>query len=329
MNPSNVMKSQAEAVAPPQARPVATPAERARTRNAPRPTEILGDIATQIALLFITAVVLFPTLWIVGMALDPRDLARPDSVIPPQVSLDAFGRVFTKTFINDVTVWVGLRNSLIVAVGTAVFSTIIGTLAAYAFSRFRFPGRQAGMLAFIIVQIMPAVTTLAPLFVILNAVRVPPGCTTGGGDCWVLRENLPGLIIAYSSSALPFVIWNLKGYFDTIPKDLEEAALIDGAGPFQAFLKVLLPLSMPAFAVTLLFAFTIGWSEYLLAVIFINDAQNTTLPMMLAGMVNQYGDATWSDFAALSIVMSLPVVLLFFMLQRWIVSGLTLGGVKG
>jgi arabinogalactan oligomer/maltooligosaccharide transport system permease protein len=328
MNPSNIMKSQAEAVAPPQARPVAAPTARTKAAKAPRLPEILGDIATQIALIFITLVVLFPTLWIVGMALDPRDLARPDSIVPPQVSLEAFGRVFTKTFINDITVWIGLRNSLIVAVGTALFATIIGTLAAYAFSRFRFPGRQAGMLAFIIVQIMPAVTTLAPLFVILNAVRVPPGCT-GGGDCWVLRENLPGLIIAYSSSALPFVIWNLKGYFDTIPKDLEEAALIDGAGPFQAFLKVVLPLSLPAFAVTLLFAFMAGWSEYLLAVIFINDAQNTTLPMMLAGMVNQYGDATWSDFAALSIVMSLPVVLLFFLLQRWIVSGLTLGGVKG
>ena len=319
MKEANTMRSQAGAVVP-ATRPVATPAARARERNAPRLPELLGDIAAQLALLFVTAVVLFPTLWIVGMALDPRDLARPDTLVPPQVSLEAFGRVFTKTFINEITVWVGLRNSLIVAVGTAAFSTVIGTLAAYAFSRFRFPGRQAGMLGFIVVQIMPAVTTLAPLFVILNSIRF--------GD-WNLRENLPGLIIAYSSSALPFVVWNLKGYFDTIPKDLEEAALIDGAGPFQAFLKVVLPLSLPAFAVTLLFAFMAGWSEYLLAVIFINDAQNTTLPIMLAGMVNEFGQATWSDFAALSIVMSLPVVALFFLLQRWIVSGLTLGGVKG
>jgi arabinogalactan oligomer / maltooligosaccharide transport system permease protein len=318
MKEANTMRSQAVATAP--ARPVTTPGAKARARKGPTPMEIVGDVAAQIALLLITAVVLFPTLWVVGMALDPRGLSRPDSVIPPAISIEAFGRVFSKTFINDITIWTGLRNSLIVAVGTAAIATVIGTLAAYAFSRFRFPGRQAGMLSFIVVQIMPAVTTLAPLFVILNSVRF--------GD-FVLRQELAGLMIAYSSTALPFVIWNLKGYFDTIPKDLEEAALIDGAGPFQAFLKVVLPLSLPAFAVTLLFAFMAGWSEYLLAVIFINDAEKTTLPIMLAGMVNQYGDATWSDFAALSIIMSVPVVVLFFLLQRWIVSGLTLGGVKG
>ncbi|MEO8285432.1 MAG: ABC transporter permease subunit [Chloroflexota bacterium] len=286
-----------------------------------KPNTLLGDIGAQIFLLILTAIVLFPIVWVLAMALDPRDITRPTSLLPPGASLESFRRIFTEPQANGVFVIDALKNSLLVAGGTSLLAAVIGATAGYAFSRFKFPGRQAGMLSFIVVQMLPAAGTLAPLFVLLSLINI--------GD-FNLRRSLVGLAIAYGSSALPFVIWNLKGYFDTIPKDLEEAALIDGAGPLQAFLRVVMPLSLPAFAVTLLFAFMSGWSEYLLAWTFLSDPDKFTLPMLLAGMVGQYSSNTrWSDFAALSVVMSLPVLVLFFLLQKWIVSGLTLGGVKG
>ena len=286
-----------------------------------KPNTLLGDIGAQIFLLFLSVVVLFPLLWVLAMALDPRDITRPTSLIPPGVSLDSFKRILTEPQANNVHIVDALKNSLMVAAGTSILAAIIGATAGYAFSRFKFPGRQAGMLSFIVVQMLPAAGTLAPLFVLLSLINI--------GD-FNLRRSLIGLAIAYGSSALPFVIWNLKGYFDTIPKDLEEAALIDGASPLQAFLRVVMPLSLPAFAVTLLFSFLSGWSEYVLAWTFLTDPDKFTLSMVLAGMVGQYSSNTrWSDFAALSIIMSVPVLVLFFLLQKWIVSGLTLGGVKG
>ena len=295
-------------------------------------SERLGDIAAQLALLFLTAIVLFPIVWILAMALDPRNVTRPTSLIPPGASLASFERIFTQPQANNVFIGNALWNSVLVAGGTSLLAAVLGASAAYAFSRFRFPGRQAGMLGFIVTQMMPAGATLAPLFVILGLITIKDFNLFGliNIEDFNLRKTLIGLAVAYGSGALPFAIWNLKGYFDTIPKDLEEAALIDGAGPRQAFIQVVLPLSLPAFAVTLLFSFMAGWSEYIMAWTFLSDPGQFTLPMILAGMVGQYSSNTrWSDFAALAIVMSLPILILFFMLQRWIVSGLTLGGVKG
>jgi arabinogalactan oligomer/maltooligosaccharide transport system permease protein len=305
---------------------VARPAERARTESqaavaVKKPNTLLGDVGAQVFLIIMSLIVLFPVAWIVAMALDPRDITRPDTLIPPGASLAAFQRILTEPLANNVFAWRALINSLLVAGGTSIVAGLVGATAGYAFSRFRFPGRQAGMLGFIVTQMMPAGATLAPLFVLLSLVSI--------GD-FNLRRSLIGLSVAYASSAVPFVIWNLKGYFDTIPKDLEEAALIDGASPMQAFLRVIMPLSLPAFAVTILFSYMSGWSEYLIAWTFLSDPDKFTLPMLLAGMVGQYSSSTrWSDFAALSIVMSVPILVLFFLLQKWIVSGLTLGGVKG
>jgi arabinogalactan oligomer/maltooligosaccharide transport system permease protein len=281
-----------------------------------KPSTLPVELGSHLALLLLTALVLFPLVWVIAIALDPRDMTRPTSLIPPGASLAAFTRVFTEPFANNVSFWLALRNSLFVAGGTALVGALLSATAGYAFSRFRFPGRQAGMLSFIVVQMMPAGATLAPLFVLLTLVGI--------------RKELVGLAVAYASGAVPFLIWNLKGYFDTIPKDLEEAALIDGAGPFQAFIRVVLPLSLPAFMVNMLLSFMAGWSEYLMAWTFLSDPQKFTLPMVLAGMVGQYSSNTrWSDFAALSILMSLPVLVFFFIAQRWITSGLSAGGVKG
>jgi arabinogalactan oligomer/maltooligosaccharide transport system permease protein len=209
-----------------------------------------------------------------------------------------------------------LVNSLLVAGGTAALAVALGTTAAYAFSRFAFPGRRVGMLGFVLVLMIPPGGTLAPLFVLLNAVG--------------LRTSLWGLAIAYASSALPFAIWNMKGFIDALPYDLEEAAQIDGCNRTQSFIHVILPLALPGMAVTALWGFLTGWSEFILAWTFLVDPKTFTLPMVLRGMVGQYAAGTsWSAFSAMSIVMSIPAVLVFFFLQRYLVSGLAAGGVKG
>ena len=286
--------------------------------------ERIEDILAHLALLAIAFTVLFPIIWIFSMAIDPRNIARPTSLdlIPPGASLDAFNRVLTEPLANNVMFSTLLKHSLIVAGGVSLSVTVLGVSAAYAFSRFHFPGRKWGLFAFIAVLMLPQVATLAPLFVLLSSIKL------FGGES--LRTTLLGVGIAYVSGALPFAIWNLRGYIDTIPREVEESALIDGAGPNRAFIDVVLPLVLPAIAITVLFGFMAAWTEFVLAWTFLTDPKRFTLAMGLSSMVGQYSSNTpWSDFAAMSILITLPIVILFFFLQRWIVSGLSVGAVKG
>lgn len=292
---------------------------------------ILKQIGLQLFLLAVTAVVLFPVLWILSLALDPRNIDKPLelTLIPPGASLAAFRKVLFEPFAllcnnpSDVSTCMTfaklLRNSLSVGLGTSVLAVVLGASAAYAFSRFQFIGRQAGMLFFIVMIMLPTTGVLAPLYVLLSQIKI-------GGE--PLRASLFGLVIAYSSGFLPFAIWNLKGYFDTIPKDLEEAALIDGASMFQTFVRIILPLSVPALAVTVLNSFMTGWTEFILAWSFLDNPQRFTLAMALRSMQGQFA-TPWSEFAAMSVLMTIPILILFFLLQRYLVSGLTVGGVKG
>ena len=296
-----------------------------------RTKEILRQIGLQLFLLTVLASVLFPLLWIFSMALDPRNIDKPLelTILPPGASFDAFRRVLLEPWSllcrepnnpqSCMTFTKLMINSLAVSLGVALFAVVLGSSAAYAFSRFQFIGRQAGMLGFIVLLMLPASATLAPLYVLLSQIRV-------AGE--PLRATLVGLAIAYAAGTLPFAIWNLKGYFDTVPKELEEAAVIDGASIGQTFLKIILPLSVPALAVTVLFAFMTGWTEFILAWTFLENPSRFTLAMALRSMVGQFS-TPWSDFSAMSIVMSVPIVLIFFLLQRYLVSGLTAGGVKG
>jgi len=277
------------------------------------------QIISQILAVLVLLAVMFPVLWIISMAIDPRDVSRPSTLIPPGASLGAFAKIFNKPTSNPVTFLELLRNSTILAVGVSAFTVLIGTTAAYAFSRFRFPGRQAGMLGFIIVQMLPSVATVTALFVMLNIVLGPQ-----------IRNSIAGVGVAMIAGALPFAIWNMKGFIDTIPKELEEAAYIDGASANQTFFRIMLPLALPGLAVTALLGFMAGWTEFVLSWQFISNPKWFTLSMALYGMQGQYAANTpWSQFAAMSIVVSVPVVIVFFALQKYIVGGLTLGGVKG
>lgn len=306
-------------------------AEQDQVRAAPftpkdKPLPLRRQLALQVLLLFITLTVLFPILWVLSMSLDPRGL-RPLTLtlIPANASLEAYTAVIDKPTNNPVTFFTLAKNSFMLAVSVSALSVLIGVFAAYAFARFKFSGRQFLMLAIIIVLMLPSVASLAPLFVLLNKVQI-----SIGGVTFNLRNSLIGVGLAILSGALPFAIWNLKGYIDTIPKELEEAALIDGANANQTFFRIILPLALPALAVTAFLGFLTGWTEFAISWQFLTNPQDFTLAMALWNMTGQYAANTpWSRFSAMAILVALPVAAVYLSLQKYIVGGLTVGGVKG
>ncbi len=298
-----------------------TPAARTASGSGRR-LKLSNQIVLQILCFAIGTTVLFPVIWIVGMSLDPRNIARPDSLIPPGANFDAYARVLARPTLNPVSFFQLALNSLTLAFVIASLSVGLGVLAAYSFSRMKFRGREVLMLGVLAVLMLPAVATIGPLFISMN--RIAVGNFRLGG-------SLLGVALAVTSTQLPFAIWNLKGYLDTIPKELEEAAIVDGAGRFQTFRHVVLPLATPVLAVTALFGFIAGWTEFITAQVFIvGDPSQWTLAVALNALVGQYAGSTpWSTFAAFAILFALPVMVVYLLLQRWIVSGLTVGGVKG
>jgi arabinogalactan oligomer/maltooligosaccharide transport system permease protein len=279
--------------------------------------------------IFITFTVLFPIMWVVSLALDPRALPRPDglNLIPPGASLRSFVDVIQHPTQNPID-FLGLaKNSFILAISTSLFSVAIGVSAAYAFSRLKFPGRQVLMLGILAVLMLPPVVTLVPLFIQFNQIRIDLPLL----GSFNLRASLAGVALAVISGLLPFAIWNLKGYLDTIPKELEEAAAVDGATRNQAFRSVILPLAVPALAVTAFLGFLAGWTEYYFSVVFLTGkVESYTLAMALNLMVGQYATNTpWAHFSAFAIMFAAPVSIVYLFLQKYIVSGLAVGGVKG
>jgi arabinogalactan oligomer / maltooligosaccharide transport system permease protein len=206
-----------------------------------------------------------------------------------------------------------LLNSIVVSTAATLLGILLATSAGYAFSRFKFPGHRLGLAGFLVTQMFPGTMMIVPLYLIINALG--------------LIDTVIGLVVVYATTALPFCVWMLKGYFDTIPIDLDEAALIDGASRMRVFYQVLLPLARPAVAVTALFSFLGAWNEFVLAATFLSREEKFTLPVTLYRHVGAYG-ADWGAFAAGSVIVSLPVCILFLVLQRSLVSGLAAGAVK-
>mgnify|MGYP000468797329 CR=1 FL=1 len=281
-----------------------------------RPPLTVRTVLTHAFLIAFTGVTLYPVLWVVAMALTPQQgftiglLPWPD-----EPSLDNFAHVVSTTSPDGS--WLfgqQLLNSLIVSVSTTIVGIFLACTAGYAFSRFRFPGRRTGLLMFLVSQMFPGTLMLIPLYVLLDAMG--------------LLNQIAGLVLVYSTTAIPFCVWMLKGYFDTIPQSIEESAIIDGASPFTIFWKIILPLAQPAIAVTALFSFMTAWNEFILAATFINKESSLTLPVTLNNYVGEYS-TQWGYFAAGAIIVSVPVMALFFALQKNLVGGLTAGSVKG
>jgi arabinogalactan oligomer/maltooligosaccharide transport system permease protein len=282
--------------------------------NERRPS-ILVEVLTHTALLAAVVFALYPVLWVVSLALTSGDAPEPSVIpLPTDPSLDNFRDVVLR---HDEDTWFFARqlsNSLFVALATAVTAIAIATPAAYGMSRFRFVGAEAGTRALLATQMFPGVAAAIPLYLMLDALG--------------LIDTLSGLILVYATSAVPFAVFQLRGAFDGIPKDLEEAAMVDGASRVGAFVRVVLPAARPALAITTLFAFMTAWNEFILAATFMTREETFTLPVVLQRYVGEY-EARWGLFAAGAIVVSIPVMALFYVLQRHLVSGLTAGGVKG
>ena len=272
-----------------------------------------------------TLLTLYPVFWVFSIAFsgkqslaiadlpaNPRAIDRLRAVIPwpENVSASNFVSVMTD---QPFARWI--LNSALVAIFTTVLGVFLACTAAYAFSRFKFPGRRPGMMAFLVSQMFPGTLMLIPLYIIIVQILG-------------LGSSRIGLIIVYATTSIPFSVWMLKGYFDTIPKELEEAAVIEGASAGKIFWRIVLPLAKPAVAITALFSFMTSWNEFILAATFMDKENMYTAPVGLRFFVGGFSQQ-WGYFAAGSIIVSIPVVLLFLYLQKYLVSGLTAGGVKG
>ncbi len=262
------------------------------------------------------AFALYPVLWVLSIALSNGGIARGEILpIPHHVSLENVRTVVgvnrtggTALFLRQLT------SSIVVSVGTAIVGVMIATPAAYALARFDFFGARAATRGLLATQMFPAVASAVPLYLILDALH--------------LLDTRLGLILVYASTAVPFAIFQLRGSFETIPVDLEEAAMVDGATRFQAFVRVVLPAARPAIAVTALFCFMAAWNEFILAATFLSRESAFTLPVVLQRYVGEH-DAQWGPFAAGAILVSAPVMIFFYVVQKQLVAGLTAGGVKG
>ncbi|MBT5592869.1 MAG: sugar ABC transporter permease [Euryarchaeota archaeon] len=264
-------------------------------------------ISTHLILLHFVLITIIPLLWIIDIAFSPGNALGGE--IGDSFSTEHFSKI-----LNGDSFWIWFVNSLIVSIGTSLLGLTIAIPAGYAFSRYKFTGRDVSMFAFLLVQMFPGIIILVPYFLVMKTLGL-------------LNTHL-GLILAYCVTALPLCVWMLKGFFDTIPRELEEAATLDGCNQFQVFTKVVLPLSTPAIAVTALFSFLAAWNEFLLALTFNTSNDMYTLPVGLASLISSTGQA-WGDFAAASILVSLPVALLFLFFQKFLIDGLSAGGVKG
>ncbi len=265
----------------------------------------------QLITILLVFVMLFPLFWLYMTALKPEGqmFGYPLDIIPHEITLDNFARIWNAIGFQDA-----FRNSLVVASLSSLITTIIALLAAFSLSRFRYPLQNVFSLAILAMQMLPGVLIVVPLIVIMRQLA--------------LTNTLQGLIIVTLMVQLPVAVWMLKGYMDDIPKDFDEAALIDGASYFQVMWRVILPLILPAIVAIGAFAFILSWGEYVFALSLITSTGNKTLPLALQAAFGQY-TIDWGMLTAGGVIISIPPTILFVVFQRYLVGGLTAGGVKG
>tara|TARA_B110001454_G_scaffold214741_1_gene235001 strand:- start:376 stop:1203 length:828 start_codon:yes stop_codon:yes gene_type:complete len=262
-------------------------------------------------LVLFTLATLYPALNIIGISLRTDDAFQTRS-LALWTAESSFRSYFTLFLETDFLTW--MKNSFLVSFVVTLTGVVLASTSGYALSRFNFRGRRVVLSSLLMTQMFPATMLLLPFFILLAKLK--------------LINSYLGLIIIYSSTALPFCIWQMKGYYDTIPDALEEAARIDGCSRFSAFTKVILPVSAPALVITALFSFMASWSEYVVAAIVLQDPGLYTLPLGLKSFQASLS-TQWGLYAAGAVVVSIPVMILFISLSRFLVSGLTVGSVKG
>jgi arabinogalactan oligomer/maltooligosaccharide transport system permease protein len=272
---------------------------------------MIKKLLAWLSILLFAVFSIYPMLYVLGVSLRGDNAFQSQSleIITESSTIKNFIDLFTQT---DFLIW--MRNSLWVASITTFLGVAFASTSAYALSRFQFRGRNMMLFSLLATQMFPPTMLILPFYIILSKLQ--------------LIDSFLGLFLIYSSTALPFCVWQMKAYYDTIPKELEEAAVLDGCSRWLTFYKIILPVSAPALVITALFSFMASWSEYVIAAVVLQDPQMYTLPLGLRSF--QASLATqWGLYAAGALIVSIPVLVLFISISRYLVSGLTMGSVKG
>lgn len=270
----------------------------------------------QTALLYLTvlatmAIILFPIYWLFVTALASTDelSGLPPTFIPSDPDWGIFARVLDE---RPIILW--LTNSAIVAIGSVALSMVVSVMAGYSLSRFRVRGGQSLGLFILTAKMLPATLLVIPLFAVFRNLGMI-------GSLWTV-------VIAHSTLIIPFTTWMLKGYFDTIPRELEQAAMVDGCSPMSAMVRVVLPISTPGLAATALYAFVLSWADYAYARTFLQGAQTSwTANMGIATMRGEYA-TNWNEVSAAAVFVAIPIMIIYLFLERYLVGGLTAGAEK-
>ncbi len=270
-----------------------------------------AQLIIHLFLILCSIIAIYPVLRVFTLSVGPvsKAMIDPFVLIPSNATLNNYIMLFRD---KDFIQWI--LNSLIITVSVAIIGVALSATGAYAFSRWKFPGRAPALLFLLATQAIPAGMLLIPIYLMLARLG--------------MINHYNGLVLAYSVSAVPFSIWILKGYYDTVPFDLEESALIDGCSRLEAFWKIVLPLSTPALAIVFLFNFMQAWSEFVVAYRIITNQALLTWPLGINALQGQF-QKEWGMYAAASLMITIPVLALFLYSSKWLISGLTLGSVKG
>lgn len=263
-----------------------------------------------ISIIFV--IILYPIIWIIGSSFNPGQSLSGSSIIPDNATLSHYQFLFD-TEKSDYLFW--YLNSLKVSILTMALTVILVSLTAYTFSRYRFIGRKNGLMTFLVLQMVPNFAALIAIFVL--------ALLTG------LLDSHLGLILIYVGGQIPMNTYLMKGYLDTIPKELDESARMDGAGHLRVFFQIVMPLAKPIIAVVALFSFIAPFADFIIANILLRSEKNFTLAVGLYKLVDDQFGAEFTKFAAGSVLIAIPIAILFLCFQKYFVSGLTAGGTKG
>ncbi|TDA64681.1 MAG: carbohydrate ABC transporter permease [Chloroflexi bacterium] len=270
--------------------------------------QILG----QIFLIIIGLYVIVPIWGMLRLAFDGSLLSRPTEFrfFPKVFSLEPLFSVLDRPY-QSVHFTTLLKNSLVVSLGAALLALVLGASLAYAFARFRFPGRKPGLFILLLTAVIPPIAFATPLYIVLSILQI--------------RTSLLGLTIVYAVFAIPFCIWNMRAAFQSVPRELEEAAFLDGAGYLSTFRYVTLPLALPSIAIAALISFLMAYSEFAIGWLFVDKAQTVTLSMAIYAMVQSGNAQPWSILGSLVVIMSIPVILVFVIFQRTLLERMLFG----
>jgi multiple sugar transport system permease protein len=278
-----------------------------------RTSALVQRIAAYATIAVALAITLFPVYWIAGNSFkfDIDIFSVPPQWFPANPTLKHYNAAFVERPFLQYAL-----NSLIIAVATTVVSLVLGTMAGYALARFRYPGQWRYQISFWILstRMMPPIVTIIPLYLAFNYLD--------------MLNTKVAVVVAYTAFNLPFATWMMKSYFQDLPVELEEAAMVDGDTRWGAFLRVALPLARPGLAATAIFCLIISWNEFLLALILTLTERSQTLPIGIAGRVTQY-NTSWGEISAAGFTACIPIMIFAFIVQKHLVRGLSFGAVKG